>query len=343
MALIPETKDLRIVNPFLTDYVSALVQGRDQYVTPKLFDATPTERTGAVWLKNTLDGMGDADLDLERDPGTEFRRDEGNAPSYTDFTLRSYGRERTLADEIADDSQLPYDLAMDFVEDLLDIGLIARDYRSANFFFDNTRYPTVNVGATSDRWDTPAGNAFYDLDRMFERAELASQNGPINTLVLGRPAGYALARCKKFLDSLSTTRDRVGQVEWPLIVEKLASHYGLNPERIIWAKVLRNTAARGAAQSNGAIFGDFVWAGNLSESQARSVRGGIRVKGVAAVVARKKPSGILPTPANAEAPDFYVSVYREEGSKKTVLRVETDEVIVPLRNSAGQLLEDVAA
>lgn len=344
MARIPDKRDLRAYNPVLSDFVSALVQDRSNYIASKLFDEIQTERTGQVWLKSTLAGISGHDqIETRRAPGSGFVRVEGTAPSLASFELEDDGLEYPLPVEYQDDSQLPYGLLQSEVEDLVDFMLGKREIRAAAYLCDNTRFTTVNIGSTSVRWTAPGANPMADLDALAKRVEIAGQNGRPDTLIFGGNPGWALSQNSRLISDLAVTRDKTGSIPWPELAMKLGDKYGIAPERVFWAKALRNEADLGLDQSNAYIWGDYVAMGRMGGASPVEIRGGVRVKGSAAMWARRKPAGHLPMTAGQDATGIWVSTYWDEAVKSTIARVELEESLVPIRNTPVQLLEDVEA
>lgn len=343
MARIPDKRDLRAYNPVLSDFVSALVQDRKSFIAASLFDEIRTERTGQVWLKSPLAGItGHDQIDTRRAPGDGFARIEGTAPSLGSWELEDHGLEYSLPIEYEDDSQLPYPLLQSEVEDIVDFMLGKREILTAGFVCDDTRFVTTDIGATSVRWNAgPNSNPMGDLDALAKRCELSGQNGPVDTLIFGAEPGWSLSDNARILSDLAVTRDRTGRIPWPELQMKLGDKYGIAPERVFWAKALRNEAALGLAQSNGYIWGDFVAMGRMGGANPVEIRGGARVKGSAAFWARRKPASRLPLTAGADATGVWVSTWWDEATKSTIARVELEESLVPIRNTPVQLLKDL--
>jgi len=342
MADFPDGREARVINPILTDFVSGLMQEPNEFVADEFFDVKrDAPRTGQVFLLDTEEDLGDDDVDLERAPGSRFKRDQGYAPSLTSFRIRNYGRERGLPDETQDDSQLPFPLANKYIRNLLNIVRTARERRFAAFLNDSARYTTTTISATSVPWNQLGSDPMADLDAMWQRLELAGSNVKPNALLFARAEGYALAANKKFRDDLSITRDKTGSVEWPLIVEKLSAHFGLAPDRIKWAKAVGKTNKRNLTKATAAIHDGYVWMGRAGGAEPVSTEGGIMVTAAAAFYARRMPPGELPQTEATDLPDVYVSQYRSEETKEAILRVEHNESLVPLRNDTGQLLQGV--
>jgi len=344
MARIPDKRDLRAYNPILSDFVSALMQERGEYIAGRLFDVAQTERTGQIWLKSPLAGItGHDQIETRRAPGTGFKRVEGTAPSLASFELEDHGLEYSMPVEYQDDAQLPYDILQDEVEDLVDFMLGKRELTAADFVCDNSRFVTTNIGSTSVLWTAPGGNPMLDLDNLAQRCEIAGQNGRPDTLLFGGDSGWAFSQSSKLISDLAVTRDKTGSIPWPELQMKLSNKYGIAPERVFWAKALRNEAAPGLAQSNAYIWPDFVAMGRMGGASPVSIRGGVRVKGSAALWCRRKPAGHLPMTAGQDADGIWVSTYWDEPTKSTIARVELEESLCPIRNTPVQLLEDVAA
>ena len=225
----------------------------------------------------------------------------------------------------------------------MDFMLGAREITCADFVCDDTRFVTTDIGSTSIRWNAgPNANPMADLDALAKRVEIAGQNGRPDTLVFGGESGWSLSQSSKLISDLAVTRDKTGSIPWPELQVKLGDKYGIAPERVFWAKALRNESDIGLDQANAYIWPDFVAMGRMGGAAPVEVRNGVRVKGSAAFWGRRKPAGHLPMTAGLDAGGIWVSIWWDESVKSTIARVELEEALCPIRNAPVQLLKDVA-
>lgn len=341
--------DSRPYTPILTDYAVALQQDRKNLLAVhELFERAETGVSGQVYLRGDAAGMGFVpDLNLRRAPGSEFARVKMHGPSYGSFSVPQFGLEIEVEDEYRDESMIPGDLYLDAVNENIDSVLVDRDYREAAFVQDNTRWTTYNVTTSSTPFDAPGARPMNVLLDRLNAFKLRNKGAQPDTMIFGPVAAYALQKAEQFRDYGSVIVDRSAPVRWDDMQARLSAAMGIPAPRIVIAEGMRRSSALGLSVTLARNWGDFIWFGKLQGGNPTPVEGGVRVGNVAAFAAvrRKKTSSEAPLAAKTmdAGSDLTVSVYREENKTQDVVRVAHQGAVVGVKNSLGELLEDVSA
>lgn len=195
---LPTINDVQMVEPVLTNLMTAFRQGAERFIAPRVFPVVPVGTDSGTFYKFTkkywfTDGL------QRRAPGDPFTRLDFGVESDT-YKTEQWAADYAIADEVRANAAAPLDLEQAAVEFLGQKSLLRKEIQFAADFMKTGVWGTDNSSATD--WDDyTSGDPIADL--MTATGVIADATGYApNTLVVGQIVHRALMNHPDVIDRL---------------------------------------------------------------------------------------------------------------------------------------------
>lgn len=195
---LPTINDVQMVEPVLTNLMTAFRQGAERFIAPRVFPVVPVGTDSGTFYKFTkkywyTDGL------QRRAPGDPFARLDFGVESDT-YKTEQWAADYAIADEVRANAAAPLDLERAAVEFLGQKSLLRKEIQFAADFMKTGVWGTDNTSATD--WDDYTnGDPIADL--MTAAGVIADATGYApNTLVVGQIVHRALMNHPDVIDRL---------------------------------------------------------------------------------------------------------------------------------------------
>jgi hypothetical protein len=235
----------------LTDVSVAYIQDEKNFVADQVFPVVTVQKQSDRYFTYSRDDFY-RDEAQERAPGTESAGgdyDVDNTPSY-------YATKFAFHKDVTEDERTNSDTPLDADEDatifVTQKMLLKRETQWANRYFKTDVWSNETQGESANptesqflQWDNADSAPIDDVSNA--KIQIATTGYDANVLVIGYPVFWALKNHPTILDRIKYTEKAI------VTTDLLASLFEV--DKVVVAKAVVNTAARGATGSNAFILG----------------------------------------------------------------------------------------
>jgi hypothetical protein len=237
----------------LTNISVAYIQSADSFVAHQVFPVVGVQKQSDRYFKYNRDDWFRDEAE-ERGPATESAGgdyDIDNTPSYF---CKKYAYHKDVTDEDRTNSDTPLNADQDATEFVTGKLLLKKEVQWANTYFKTGVWATDITGVTGTNtdaakvqyWNESGSTPIQDFS--LQKTNMAALTGQRpNILVLGAQVYEALKNHKDILDRIRYTQKGI------VTPDLLAALFDV--ERVVIAWAVKNSAAKGAAESNSFILG----------------------------------------------------------------------------------------
>lgn len=250
----PTPGDVHVNRP-LTNVSIAYLQGQTRFVAARAFPPIPVQKqSDRYFVYNKGDLMRDEAK--ARAPGTESAGMDYSIDNTPTYSCTKYALHKDVDDDTVANADAPLRPERDAAEILADKLLMKRDALFVDSFFKtgvwDTDWDGVAAGPGANQflqWDAANSDPIADIDNANE-AMSALSGYDANVIVMGKAVFNVLKNNSAVVDRIKYTQRGL------ITTDILASLFGV--DEVIVAGSVRNTAAKGAADSIARIFGKHV-------------------------------------------------------------------------------------
>lgn len=247
---MPTQQQIHVDRP-LTDVSVAYIQDEKNFVADQVFPVVPVQKQSDRYFQYSRDDFF-RDEAQERAPGTESAGGDYDIDNTPNYFATKYAFHKDVTEDDRTNSDTPLDADEDATIFVTQKMLIKREVKWANQYFKSGVWGGESTGVAANptaseilQWDNANSDPIDDVSNA--KIDIAVTGYDANTLVIGYPVFWALKNHPLVLDRIKYTQR--GVVTTDLLAELF------EVEKVVVAKAVVNTAARGQTGSNAFVLG----------------------------------------------------------------------------------------
>lgn len=326
----PTAAQYRAVNPVYQGLVLGYANADENLIAEKVCPPKNTEgqSSGTIYVISRGDQFGDPTDDLQWHLGTSPHLSAGFGTSTTSFSCHGYADKAGIPRKAKSRSDIPLDLAELHLGTITQNLKIKQELRTSAAFFNASTFTQNTTLAGATQWSAATSDPFTNISVGIETVEAATGRTP-NTIIFGRQPWYSFMRNAAVLNFLATDKDRQiisNSDAAALLMQKFDGIKNVHVGRGRYRTTNPNQTLTLAD-----CWGDYVWIGNIDQSDTilSPAAGKVAIKPTA--VARFQEEGFTPVE------------YYNEDTDTDYLRVSHYEDLVVTSASDGYLIIDTTA
>jgi len=246
------TKSQVHIDRALTNISVAYIQSADSFVAHQVFPVVGVQKQSDRYFKYNRDDWFRDEAE-ERGPATESAGGDYDIDNTPNYFCKKYAYHKDVTDEDRTNTDTPLNADQDATEFVTGKLLLKKEVQWANTYFKAGVWGTDVIGVAGvpgpgevKQWNDPASTPIQDFSKY--KTDMAGLTGQRpNILVLGAQVYEALKNHNDILDRIRYTQKGI------VTAELLATLFDV--ERVVIAWAVKNSAAKGAAESNSFILG----------------------------------------------------------------------------------------